>query len=161
VTDKNGEGIFSNISNGILYDLKPSIKKPSFTLGTNKIQVKSSFSSTVEAYIPIKPMLNLNGVVNIDKKLGLTELQKDELYSNLIVEIKDLQDNTIDVAMPDNTGSFDISGLFPTEYVVKIEYIGTDFNLPPLAEVIKMNYSENGEENTVSFNFLNNKIVKN
>ncbi|MGL5725307.1 hypothetical protein [Cetobacterium sp.] len=161
VTDKNGEGIFSNISNGILYDLKPSIKKPSFTLGTNKIQVKSTFSSTVEAYIPIKPMLNLNGVVNIDKKLGLTELQKDELYSNLIVEIKDLQDNTIDVAMPDNTGSFDISGLFPTEYIVKIEYIGTDFNLPPLAEVIKMNYSENGEENTVSFNFLNNKIVKN
>ncbi|MGL5122662.1 MAG: hypothetical protein ACRC6K_00635, partial [Fusobacteriaceae bacterium] len=79
-TDKNGEVIFSNISNGLLYNLKPTIKKPSFTMGSNKIQVKSTFSSTVNAYIPIKPMLNLNGNIVIDSRLNLTELEKDELF---------------------------------------------------------------------------------
>ncbi|MGL5725168.1 hypothetical protein [Cetobacterium sp.] len=160
ITNKNGEGIFSNISNGILYDLKPTIKKPSFTLGTNKIQVKSNFSSTVEAYIPIKPMLNLSGFINIDKSLKLTELQKDELYNNLLIEIQDLNNNTLDITMPDNTGVFDISGLFPIEYIIKIEYIGTDFNLPGISEIIKMNYYENELENKIDFNFLSNEIIR-
>ncbi|MGL6063481.1 MAG: hypothetical protein ACRC0S_00080 [Fusobacteriaceae bacterium] len=159
-TDKNGEVIFSNISNGLLYDLKPEIKKPSFTLGTNKIQVKSAFSSTVNAYIPVKPMLNLNGNILIDSRLNLSELEKEELYSNVLIEIKDLNDKTIDAAVPDNTGVFDISGLFPTEYYVEIEYIGTNFSLPKLREIVKMDYTEDNKENKVIFDFYNNKLEK-
>ncbi|MGL5123371.1 MAG: hypothetical protein ACRC6K_04315 [Fusobacteriaceae bacterium] len=160
-TDKNGEAVFSNISNGLLYSLKPTIKKPSFTMGTNEIQVKSAFSSTVNAYIPIKPMLNLSGNIVIDSRLNLSALEKDELFSNILIEIKDLNDKTVDVAMPDNTGVFDVSGLFPTEYYIEIEYIGTNFNLPKLKEIIKMNYSDEEKENKVTFDFYTNKLEKN
>lgn len=159
-TDKDGEALFSNISNGVIYNLNPQIRKPSFTLGDNKVQIKSDFSSTVKAYIPIKPMVNLTGVVNLDKELGLNELEKEQLYEDILIEIKDLKGNSLDLTVPDNTGLFDISGLFPEEYVVEVQYIGTRFKVPGLKKKLKLFYLENGEfENKVEFEFEKNKIV--
>ncbi len=160
ITDKDGEALFSNISNGIIYNLKPKIKKPSFTMGDNKIQIKSDFSSTVEAYIPVKPMVNLTGIVKIDKSLWLNELEKEQLYEDILVEIKDLEGNSLDLTIPDNTGAFDISGLFPEEYMVEVQYIGTQFKVPGLKKKLKLFYSKYGEfENIIEFEFEKNKII--
>lgn len=159
-TDSNGEALFSNISNGIIYNLKPKIKKPSFTMGDNKVQIKSDFSSTVEAYIPVKPMVNLSGLVKIDESLDLNELEREQLYDEILVEIKDLKGNSLDLTVPDNTGSFDISGLFPEEYLIEVHYIGTRFKVPGITKKLKLFYSKYGEfENTIEFEFEKNKIV--
>ncbi|MGL5459970.1 MAG: hypothetical protein ACRDBY_10180 [Cetobacterium sp.] len=159
-TDSDGEALFSNISNGVIYNLKPKIKKPSFTIGDNKVQIKSDFSSTVEAYIPVKPMVNLSGLVKIDENLGLNELEKEQLYEDILVEIRDLKGNSLDLTIPDNTGAFDISGLFPEEYLVEVQYIGTRFKVPGLKKKLKLYYSKNGEvENTIEFEFEKNKII--
>lgn len=160
ITDSDGEALFSNISNGIIYNLNPKIKKPSFTMGDNKIQIKSDFTSTVEAYIPIKPMVNLSGTVKIAESLKLSALQKEQVYEEILVEIKDLKGNSLDLIAPDNIGAFDISGLFPQEYIVEIQYIGTQFKVPVLKKKLKLFYLKNGEfENVIEFEFEKNKIV--
>lgn len=160
VTDGDGEALFSNISNGVIYNLKPKIKKPSFTMGDNKIQIKSDFSSTVKAYIPIKPMVNLSGLVRIDESLALNELEKEQLYEDILVEVKDLKGNSLDLTVPDNTGAFDISGLFPEEYIIEIQYVGTRFKIPGLKKNLKLVYSKYGDfENRIEFEFEKNKII--
>lgn len=159
-TDADGVAIFSNISNGIIHNIEPKIKKPSFTLGENKFQIKSGFSSTVQAYIPIKPMITLSGVIKIDESLTLSDIEKEQIFDDILIEIKDLKGKSLDLVVPDNTGSFDISGLFPEEYIIKVNYVGSRFDIPMLEKKLKLKYSsEIGFENTIELNFEDNKIV--
>ena len=150
--------MFYGVSNGILYDLKPKIKKPSFTLGDNKVTIKGQFASTIEAFIPIKPMLNLTGTIKIDEALKLNEVEKEELYQDILVEIKDINGKSIELTVPDNTGSFDVSGLFPEKYVIEVSYLGVKYNLEKLNEIIKLSYLDNDFENKIVFN-LNSKMI--
>ena len=158
VTDLDGEAMFYGVSNGILYDLKPKIKKPSFTLGDNKVTIKGQFASTIEAFIPIKPMLNLTRTIKIDEALKLNEVEKEELYQDILVEIKDINGKSIELTVPDNTGSFDVSGLFPEKYVIEVSYLGVKYNLEKLNEIIKLSYLDNDFENKIVFN-LNSKMI--
>lgn len=164
VTDKNGRGIFYGVSNGLLYDLKPTIKKPSYTLGDNKIKVLSTYSSTVEAYIPIKPMINLTGYVDLDKALNLNEQEKEDFYSDVLIEIKNKDGETLELASPDNTGYFDVSGLFPDEYLIEVTYLGTKYVIPRLKSDLKLSYQKSeddffGFEYKIALN-ISNKDIK-
>ena len=159
-TDSNGTAMFYGISNGIIYDLKPLIKKPSFTLGDNKIIVKGNFSSTIEAFVPVKPMLNLTGKINIDEGLNLTDLEKEELYQNVLIEIKDLNGKSIELVVPDNIGEFDVSGLFPERYIIEVSYLGTKYNLEKLNDTVKLTYLEDEFENKIVYNLNSQKISK-
>lgn len=159
VTDKNGEANLYNLSNGIIYELQPTIKKPSYTMGNNVIKLQSNFSSDVDVLIPIKPMMNLNGYVRLDKALGIKPNEIDEFYSNIIIQILDTDGKEIDLASPDNTGYFDISGLFPEEYLIKVYYIGDNYNILNLNERIKLKYDEeNGFDFDIQFNVTNEQI---
>lgn len=160
ITNEFGEAMFYGVSNGIIYNLKPIIRKPSFTLGDNKITIRGNFSSTIEAYIPIKPMLNLTGKVKIDDILKLNEVEKEELYQDILVEIKDISGKSIELTVPDNTGSFDVSGLFPEKYVIEVSYLGTKYNLEKLNEIVKLSYFDNDFENKIVFNLNSEKISK-
>lgn len=161
VTNQEGTGMFYGIGNGILYDMKVTIKKPSFTLGNNKIKVKSNFSSTLDVHIPIKPMLTLSGNVELDKTLKLNAEEKIEFFNDLIIELKDLNGNVIEIAAPDNEGLFDISGLFPIEYYIEVTYIGAKYDLKTIREEIELNYSKDNSINTVRLKISNNNIVIN
>lgn len=161
VTNEVGEGMFYGIGNGVLYDMKVTIKKPSYTLGNNKIKVKSNFSSTVDAYIPIKPMLTLSGSVELDKGLNLKGDEKIEFYNDLIIELKDLNGNVVESAAPDNEGLFDISGLFPKEYYIEVTYIGSKYDLKTIREEIELHYSKDNSINTVLLKISNKNIAIN
>lgn len=161
VTNESGEGMFYGIGNGVLYDLKVTIKKPSFTLGNNKIKIKSNFSSTIDAYIPIKPMLTLSGNVELDKEFNLNENEKSEFYSDLIIELKDSNGVVVETAAPDNEGLFDISGLFPKEYYIEVTYIGSKYNFKTIREEIELFYSKDSSINNVLLKISNNNIAIN
>lgn len=163
ITDKNGRGTLYGVSNGLLYDLKPTIKKPAYTLGDNKIKVLSTYSSTVDAYIPIKPMINLTGYVDLDKALNLKEYEKEAFYSDVLIEIKNKQGETLELASPDNTGYFDVSGLFPDEYLIEVTYVGTKYVIPALKSDLKLSYQKNdddsfGFEYKIALNITNKNI---
>lgn len=160
ITNENGEAILYGISNGLLHELNPEIEKPSFTMGDNKVTVKGTFSSTIDAYIPIKPMLNLNGTIKIDEVLNLKKDEIEELYQDILIEIKDLSGKSIELTVPDNTGKFDVSGLFPEEYRIEVSYLGTKYNLDKFNDLIKLSYFDDDFENKIVFNLNSKKISK-
>lgn len=159
-TDKNGEGVLYGIPNEVLYDLNPEIKKPNFLLGNNKIKIKGKNTSTIEAHIPVKPMVTLTGIVNIDKQIRASKLDKMRIYENIFIQIKDLNGNVLDSAMPDETGVFEVSGLYPKKYFIEVQYIGIDYNIKGVNEVIQLSYiDEDKDGNKIYFVFSEDEIA--
>ena len=74
-------------------------------------------------------MLTLSGHVLIDETLNMLEEDREAFYSELVIELKDLNGEVIETALPDNEGLFDISGLFPKDYYIEVTYIGTKYDL--------------------------------
>lgn len=158
-TDKNGEGMFYGVSNGVVHNLRTEIKQPAFSLGESKYGVKGTFTSTINAYIPIKPMLNLTGKIYIDKDLKLSDIEIEELYQDILVEIKDLDGKSLELTLPDNQGNFDVSGLYPESYTIEVSYLGNKYDLPKLSEIFRLAYIEDSFENAVAFK-VNKKNIE-
>ena len=158
-TDKKGVAKFYGVPNEILYELNPTIQKPNFLLGSNKIQIKGKNTSTIEAFIPIKPMVSLTGIVKIDDILKLSNIQKARMYDDILVKIKDANGKVLDMAIPDETGVFEVSGLLPQKYMIEVNYMGIDYQIKGINEIIKLEYIEKRNAgNTVVFNIAGNKI---
>ncbi len=159
-TDKNGKAKFYGVPNEILYDLNPEIKKPNFLLGNNKIQIKGKNTSTIEAFIPIKPMVSLTGIVRIDEVLNLHEYEKMRIFDDILVKIKDINGKVLDMAIPDETGVFEVSGLLPKKYYIEVNYMGIDYQIKGLNEVVQLAYVEKQKDgNTLVFTVNNKKIT--
>lgn len=141
-TDKNGIAYFNGIASGMTLDVKPTIRQPYYTMGETTVKIKGRGTSTLEAYLPVKPMLTLSGIVDIDQKLELSEEEKQSVYSDLIITVKDKNNNIIDITTPDEMGIFSVSGLFTEEYDIEIEYNGTRLNIPRLVEKIEIAYND-------------------
>lgn len=152
VTDEKGEAYFFGVPNGILYDLKPKIRKPSYSLGNTKITLRGKNTGTIEAYIPIKPMVTLTGAFIIDEALKLNENEKREIYENTLVRIIDSDGKTLENTLPDEYGIFHISGLLPEKYTLEILYLGERFNIPTMREDIELKYEkEDSSEMVLKF----------
>ena len=66
--------------------------------------------------------------------------------------------------MPDETGVFEVSGLLPAKYLIEVTYIGIDYSIKGVDEVIQLSYIEKGKDgNLFVFNFDNEgiKLMKN
>ena len=158
-TDKNGKAKFYGVPNEILYDLNPEIKKPNFLLGNNKIQIKGKNTSTIEAFIPIKPMVSLTGIVRIDEVLNLHEYEKMRIFDDILVKIKDINGKVLDMAIPDETGVFEVSGLLPKKYYIEVNYMGIDYQIKGLNEVVQLAYVEKQKDGNVLVFTVNNKKI--
>lgn len=163
-TDKEGKAIFYGIPNRVLYDLNAEIKRPSLLQTPVPLKVEGKNTATIEAYLPIKPMPTLTGQINVAEMLGLSELEKMKIYENIIITIKDISGKELEVTMPDETGTFDVSGLLPTEYLIEVNYIGIDYSIKGINEVVQLSYIEKGKDgNLFVFNFDKEgiKLMKN
>jgi len=158
-TDKNGKAKFYGVPNEILYDLNPEIKKPNFLLGNNKIQIKGKNTSTIEAFIPIKPMVSITGIVRIDEVLNLHEYEKMRIFDDILVKIKDINGKVLDMAIPDETGVFEVSGLLPKKYYIEVNYMGIDYQIKGLNEVVQLAYVEKQKDGNVLVFTVNNKKI--
>lgn len=159
-TDKNGVAYFTGVASGMTLDINPTIRQPYYTMGETKVKIKGKGTSTLEAYLPVKPMLTLSGIVDVDKKLELSEEEKQTLYSDLIITVKDKNNNIIEITTPDEMGVFSVSGLFTDEYSVEIEYNGTRLNIPKLIEKINVAYN-NSPRTEVLLAISNGKLKLN
>lgn len=163
-TDKEGKAIFYGIPNRVLYDLNAEIKRPSLLQTPVPLKIEGKNTATIEAYLPIKPMTTLTGQINVAEMLGLSELEKMKIYENIIITIKDISGKELEVTMPDETGTFDVSGLLPTEYLIEVNYIGIDYSIKGINEVVQLSYIEKGKDgNLFVFNFDKEgiKLMKN
>lgn len=163
ITKEDGKAIFYGLTNGLEHKIDVKIKKPNFILTAKEIKILSTASSSINAYIPIKPMIDLSGYVDFDKTLNLNQKDKEDFYSNVLIEIKDLSGKTLELVAPDNTGHFDVSGLFPKEYLIEVSYLGTKYNIPNLKKNLLLSYrhSENSQNDfnyNISLEFSNDEV---
>ena len=141
VTDKNGEAMFYGIPNNEIMNLSPIIRKPSYTLGNNTIKIKGMASSTIVAYLPVKPMLTLEGNIEIAKSMNLAKERVEEIYNDILIRLKDNTGKEVELTMPDETGYFVISDLKVGEYTLEIKYLGKSYKIPEIKEKLKLEYS--------------------
>ena len=139
-TDENGETHFFGVPNNILYDLKPTIRKPSYTIGDTKIKILGQQVGTVVAHIPVKPMVTISGEFRFDKNLKLTDKEKESLYENTLIKVMDEKGKLIEYLHPEIDGTFEVSGLFTNKYMLEVEYVGSDSKIKKLAEKIQLGY---------------------
>lgn len=158
VTDEEGRASMFGVPNGILYELKPRIKKPSYSMGNNVILIKGKNTGTITAHIPITPLTNLEGFINLDDFEDLSEELRNEILENVVIKVTHKERKLEELTMPDEMGYFEISGLFPDGYNVEVMYLGDDFDIPNLSEQIKLGYVENNPQKFV-FNVTKNKIA--
>lgn len=158
VTGDEGEAYFFGVPNGILYDLNPKIRKPSYSLGSNKIAVRGTNTGTIEAFIPLKAMVTLSGVFIVEEKLNLSDDDIKDIYDNTIIKIKDKEGKILENTIPDESGIFYVSGLFTESYSVEITYLGDKLNIPPLIETIDLKYIE-AKDNEIVLKFREKGIA--
>lgn len=158
-TNSEGKAIFYGIPNRVLYDLNAEIKRPSLLQTPSPLKVEGKNTATIEAYLPIKPMTTLTGQINVAEMLGLSNLEKMKIYENIIITIKDISGEELETTMPDETGIFEVSGLLPSKYLIEVNYIGIDYSIKGVNEVVQLSYIEKGKDgNLFVFNFDNNGI---
>ncbi|MGL5983123.1 MAG: hypothetical protein ACRCZR_07335, partial [Cetobacterium sp.] len=144
-TDENGEAMFFGVPNKIVYDMKPTIRKPSYTIGDTKIKVLGQQVGTVLVKIPIKPMVTIVGEIVIDSNLNLNEKDKEALFENTLIKVIDEKGKMIEYLNPESDGTFEVSGLYTRKYLLQIEYIGIDNKAKKITENITLGYYDEGE----------------
>lgn len=144
-TDGNGEAMFYGVPNKIMYDLKPTIRKPSYTIGNTKIKVIGQQVGTVIAPIPVKPMVTITGEFKIDSSLNLSEKEIALFYENTLIKVIDETGKIVEYLNPESDGTFEVSGLYTRKYLLQIEYIGIDNKVKKLAESVQLGYYDDQE----------------
>ena len=144
-TDENGEAMFFGVPNKILYEMKPTIRKPSYTLGNTKIQILGQQVGTVVAPIPVKPLVTIVGEIQIDQSLKLNEQEKISLFENVLIKVLDENGRLIEYLNPENDGTFEVSGLYARKYMLQIEYIGMDNKGKQITENVTLGYYDDSE----------------
>ncbi|WP_330111371.1 hypothetical protein VSU16_07100 [Cetobacterium somerae] len=144
-TDENGEAMFFGVPNKIVYDMKPTIRKPSYTIGDTKIKILGQQVGTVTAHIPIKPMVTIVGEIQVDKNLNLKDKEKEAIFENILVKVLDEKGKLIEYLNPESDGTFEVSGLYARKYMLQVEYIGVDNKAKKITENVVLGYYDDRE----------------
>lgn len=139
VTDKHGRATLYALTNGMEHTLKITVRDSDYIVNRDEIKVLSNHSSEINVYIPVKTVTNIGSRIEFDRKMKLSEEEKQEFYSNIVVSVIDSKEKIVDLVTPDDTGYFDISGLMPEEYRVRIKYLGKKYKLAPVIKNLKLN----------------------
>lgn len=144
-TDEDGEAMFFGVPNKIVYDMKPTIRKPSYTIGDTKIKILGQQVGTVVAHIPIKPMVTIVGEIEVDENLNLKDKEKEALFENILIKVLDEKGKLVEYLNPESDGTFEVSGLYTRKYMLQIEYIGVDNKARKITENIVLGYYDDRE----------------
>ncbi|MGL5614173.1 hypothetical protein [Cetobacterium sp.] len=139
-TDENGEAMFFGVPNKIVYDMKPTIRKPSYTIGDTKIKILGQQVGTVTAHIPIKLMVTIIGEIQVDKNLNLKDKEKEVLFENMLIKVLDEKGKLIEYLNPEFDGTFEVSGLYAKKYMLQVEYIGVNNKSKKITENVVLGY---------------------
>lgn len=150
-TDENGEATFFGVPNKIVYDLKPIIRKPSYTIGNSKIKILGQQVGTVIANIPIKPMVTIFGEIKFDDSLKMNEEDKKSLFENALIKVIDEKGKLIEYLNPESDGTFEVSGLYTKKYILQIEYVGIDNKIRKTTENITLSYYDDRENRFIIY----------
>lgn len=149
-TDSHGNGTFYGLPSNAQYTLEVNSLRPTLNGEKTKINVRGHGSGTIDVYIPVKPQVELNGIVNLNIK-NLSEISKMDIYSNLLVILTNEKDKYYNSFYVDSNGTFYVTDLYPGDYKLQIIYEGTDYKLHKIDKFINLSYKDNQGENNLSF----------
>ena len=81
------------------------------------------------------------------------------IFDDILVKIKDINGKVLDMAIPDETGVFEVSGLLPKKYYIEVNYMGIDYQIKGLNEVVQLAYVEKQKDGNVLVFTVNNKKI--
>ena len=82
------------------------------------------------------------------------------VYDNILVKVKDIDGKVLDMAIPDETGVFEVSGLLPKKYFLEVTYMGLDYSIKGINEIVQLSYVEKNEDgNVFVFNVTDKAIL--
>lgn len=149
ITDENGVAYFYGVASYTDYELKATSRRPSFKSDANRIKIRGMGSSEIIAPIPIKPVISLTGILDIE---NISEEDKPFVMNELKINITDEKNSYYEAVYPDYDGMFYLFDLQPGRYIFDIEYIGDDFNIHTLHKEVELLYTEeNRGENEFEF----------
>lgn len=151
ITDEDGVAWFHGIPNNVTYELKPTIRTPDQTLTEAKLKVLGRQVGTIEAEIPVKPLLNLTGALIFDSNLKISAKEKEGILENTLIKILNSKGKLIEYINPESDGSFEINGLYNEKYTVEILYMGTDYDIQGTAKNIQLAYKENSNNLVIQY----------
>ncbi|MEG0135015.1 MAG: hypothetical protein RR682_03295 [Cetobacterium sp.] len=153
LTKQNKPTYFYGVPNDILYSFEPKVRKPGYDTINSKFSLKGKHGGNIEAYIPIKPLFTISG------NLLLEDSTRTDIYEKVVIKIKDDNNETVSGTVPDEFGSYDISGLRAGKYIFEISSFGNEESLL-VRTPIEVKYVK-GQKNIMVINskFIGNKIV--
>ncbi|MGL5544962.1 MAG: hypothetical protein ACRDB6_07620 [Cetobacterium sp.] len=145
---------FFGVSNNILYNLNPIVRRPSYDIVNSKFSLKGKGGGDIEVLIPIKPLFSIAGSLSIAD----STLNSADIYEGIVVKVFDSKNKLVSTMLPDFTGHFDISGLVGGIYKLEISSFKND-SIQSLNSEIDLSYS-NIKSNVfeLNLNLTNNKI---
>ena len=144
------------VPNDIVYEMQAKLRRPSYSIGENKLKLQGLRAGTIEANIPIKPKVNLIGQVGFTSKNKMTELDKNKVYEKMSVRIRNSKEEHIETLLVEADGSFILSDIYPDKYELEIIYWGKDREIPTKIIPVDVVYLD-GEDEIFEINFDLNK----
>ncbi len=152
VTDEEGVAWIHGVTNDIIYDIDTQIRKPSYSIGENKLKLQGVRAGTIEAYIPVKAKVNFIGNVNLDSSKALTDEEKARVYEQMSVRIKNNDGEHLETLLVEADGSFILSEIYPGKYEAEVVYWGNEYDLPKETIKADIKYLD-GEDEVFEVNF--------
>ncbi|MGL6098345.1 MAG: hypothetical protein ACRC0G_01845 [Fusobacteriaceae bacterium] len=159
-TDENGEAMFYGVPNKIMYDIIPTIRKPSYTLGNVKTKLLGQQVGTVVAHIPVKPMLDIFGEVILDDNLKLSDKQKEILLENTLIKVLDENGKQLEYLNPSVDGTFEIGGLHSRNYKIQVETTHENGDTKNIIREVILKYDLNNENRFIIYLDKDSLILK-
>lgn len=141
ITNSKGIGYIYGFPSFAETTLKVETNRPSLKADATRIKVKSTGASNIIAMIPVKPMISLNGNVDLSKHKDLLEY--------LTVKLKNLKTNKTMTTNIEYDGFFYFSDIMSGKYELQI--IDEEENKVYYQNTLELKYTnENGGDNVIN-----------
>lgn len=152
VTNSEGIGYIYDLSNGLEYEVKAKVNRPEYNLSYSSMKVLPKHVSEIDVDIPVQPLVTLEGYISLD---GLDIPLEDEIdvFNDIIVTIIDEDGKELEHTIPEDSGEFQVSGLFSEKYKIKIQYLGNKEGIEEHIETVELAYGI-PDKNRYVFNLI-------
>lgn len=152
VTNSEGIGYIYDLSNGLEYEVKAKVNRPEYNLSYSSMKVLPKHVSEIDVDIPVQPLVTLEGYISLD---GLDIPLEDEIdvFNDIIVTIIDEDGKELEHTIPEDSGEFQVSGLFSEKYKIKIQYLGNREGIEEHIETVELAYGI-PDKNRYVFNLI-------
>lgn len=155
ITSREKPIYFYNIPNKLLYEFKPIVRIPGYDVTGNKFTLMGKTGGEICVDIPIKSFFNISGQLILEGDIE----ENQDIYSGIVVLLKNEEDEILETVMPDYLGFYDISGIEQGSYIFEIKYFKNN-DILPLKMKLDFNYDETKGNTKILNTYIKNGKIE-